>query len=166
MRRSVISIISSNYHTLLPAGPPSQLPAPLSDLLFRASQFRLRTGTGLCGRLSGLRGRYLLSCSSFYPKPPLQPSFCGALSAFVERRGNQTLRSQSEIDQGKLTVNEVIVQSLWRPFEINILDPSVLFTSLYVGLMYGIFYSFFEVFPFVYATGLPGRASPTPMGTA
>ncbi|KAM0258610.1 hypothetical protein ACHAQJ_003781 [Trichoderma viride] len=75
--------------------------------------------------------------------------------------GRSDLQSQSEIDQSKLTVNEVISQNLWRPFEINILDPSVLFTSLYTGLMYAIFYSFFEVFPFVYATGLPGLASPT-----
>ncbi|UKZ77362.1 hypothetical protein TrVFT333_005082 [Trichoderma virens FT-333] len=75
--------------------------------------------------------------------------------------GRSDLRSQSEIDQSKLSVNEVVSQNLWRPFEINILDPSVLFTSLYTGLMYAIFYSFFEVFPFVYATGLPGLASPT-----
>ncbi|KAL7907590.1 major facilitator superfamily domain-containing protein [Trichoderma velutinum] len=75
--------------------------------------------------------------------------------------GKNNLQSQSEIDQAKLTVQEVVVQSLWRPLQINLFDPSVLFTSLYTGLMYGIFYSFFEVFPFVYATGLPGRASPT-----
>lgn len=56
--------------------------------------------------------------------------------------GRTDLRSQSEMDQHKLTVHEVVVQNLWRPFEINILDPSVLFTSLYTGLMYGIFYSF------------------------
>ncbi|RFU82172.1 benomyl/methotrexate resistance protein [Trichoderma arundinaceum] len=74
---------------------------------------------------------------------------------------NNNLRSQSENDQARLTVNEVIVQSLWRPLQINLFDPSVLFTSLYTGLMYGIFYSFFEVFPFVYSTGLPGLASPT-----
>lgn len=75
--------------------------------------------------------------------------------------GKEILRSQSEIEQSNLKVSEIIVQSLWRPLQINLLDPSVLFTSLYIGLMYGIFYSFFEVFPFVYATGLPGRASPT-----
>lgn len=75
--------------------------------------------------------------------------------------GKNNLQSQSEIDQAKLTVHEVVVQSLWRPLQINLFDPSVLFTSLYIGLMYGIFYSFFEVFPFVYGTGLPGRASPT-----
>ncbi|KAM0453098.1 hypothetical protein ACHAPV_009213 [Trichoderma viride] len=74
---------------------------------------------------------------------------------------SDNLRSESENEQAALTVNEVIVQSLWRPLQINLYDPSVLFTSLYVGLMYGIFYSFFEVFPFVYATGLPGLASPT-----
>ncbi|KAK1238810.1 hypothetical protein MKX08_005871 [Trichoderma sp. CBMAI-0020] len=74
---------------------------------------------------------------------------------------SNNLRSESENEQAALTVNEVIVQSLWRPLQINLYDPSVLFTSLYIGLMYGIFYSFFEVFPFVYATGLPGLASPT-----
>ncbi|KAL6880038.1 MFS general substrate transporter [Trichoderma longibrachiatum] len=74
---------------------------------------------------------------------------------------NNNLQSQSEMEQAKLTVNEVVVQNLWRPLQINLFDPSVLFTSLYIGLMYGIFYSFFEVFPFVYSTGLPGRASPT-----
>ncbi|TFB00124.1 Caffeine resistance protein 5 [Trichoderma ghanense] len=75
--------------------------------------------------------------------------------------GNSHLQSQSEMEQARLKVKEIVVQNLWRPFQINLFDPSVLFTSLYTGLMYGIFYSFFEVFPFVYSTGLPGRASPT-----
>ncbi|KIW75891.1 hypothetical protein Z517_10636 [Fonsecaea pedrosoi CBS 271.37] len=73
--------------------------------------------------------------------------------------GNNNLKSQSEIDQEKLTVNEVVIGNLWRPAQINILDPAVLFTSLYTALMYSIFYSFFEVFPLVYATGNPGKAT-------
>ncbi|OAP61065.1 hypothetical protein AYL99_03266 [Fonsecaea erecta] len=73
--------------------------------------------------------------------------------------GNNSLKSQSEIDQEKLTVNEVVIGNLWRPAQINILDPAVLFTSLYTALMYSIFYSFFEVFPLVYATGNPGKAT-------
>jgi MFS transporter, DHA1 family, multidrug resistance protein len=75
--------------------------------------------------------------------------------------GNNNLRSQSEIDQSKLSVNEVVIDALWRPVQINALDPAVLFTSLYTALMYAIFYSFFEVFPFVYAYGLPKANSPT-----
>lgn len=73
--------------------------------------------------------------------------------------GNMNFKSQGEIDQAQLTVNEVVVGNLWRPAQINILDPAVLFTSLYTALMYSIFYSFFEVFPLVYATGNPGKAT-------
>ncbi|KAK5098829.1 hypothetical protein LTS08_006207 [Lithohypha guttulata] len=65
------------------------------------------------------------------------------------------LVAQSEIDQAKLTTNDIIKENLWRPFQINLLDPSVAFTSLYIGLIYGIFYSFFESFPLVYGQGLP-----------
>jgi MFS transporter, DHA1 family, multidrug resistance protein len=68
--------------------------------------------------------------------------------------GNPKLRSESEISQSKLTASKIVVNNLWRPIQINALDPSVLFTSVYTALMYAIFYSFFEVFPFVYATGL------------
>jgi MFS transporter, DHA1 family, multidrug resistance protein len=75
--------------------------------------------------------------------------------------GNAALRSQSEINQSKLSVNEIIISNLWRPVQINALDPSVLFTSIYIALMYAIFYSFFEVFPFVYAIGLPRPDSVT-----
>jgi MFS transporter, DHA1 family, multidrug resistance protein len=73
--------------------------------------------------------------------------------------GNANLKSQGEIDQEKLTVNEVVVGNLWRPAQINILDPAVAFTSFYTALMYSIFYSFFEVFPLVYGAGNPGKAT-------
>jgi DHA1 family multidrug resistance protein-like MFS transporter len=33
---------------------------------------------------------------------------------------------------------------------INILDPAVLYSTVYTSLVYGIFYSFFESFPLVY----------------
>lgn len=75
--------------------------------------------------------------------------------------GNTNLKSQSEITQSQMSVSEIVVSNLWRPIQINALDPAVLFTSLYIGLMYGIFYSFFEVFPFVYATGIPRPGSIT-----
>lgn len=64
--------------------------------------------------------------------------------------------AQSEIDQANMSVGDIARENIIRPFQINILDPSVLFTSLYIGLIYGIFYSFFEMFPLVYGPGLPG----------
>lgn len=64
--------------------------------------------------------------------------------------GNELLRSQSEIDQAKLTVKQMAIDALIKPWEINILDPAVLYTTFYTGLVYGIFYTYFEVFPMVY----------------
>lgn len=51
-----------------------------------------------------------------------------------------------------------------EPWQINALDPAVLFSTVYTSLLYGIFYSFFEstplVFPKIYhfnlgTSGLP-----------
>ncbi|RMZ89128.1 hypothetical protein DV736_g3649, partial [Chaetothyriales sp. CBS 134916] len=78
--------------------------------------------------------------------------------------GNAQLQSQSEIDQANISINEIVVSNLWRPLQINVLDPAVLFTSIYTALMYAIFYSFFEVFPFVYGPGSPRPNSPTHEG--
>jgi DHA1 family multidrug resistance protein-like MFS transporter len=73
--------------------------------------------------------------------------------------GNQNIKSQSEIEMSEMTVNEIIVSNLWRPFQINALDPAVLFTSIYTALVYSIYYSFFEVFPLVYGSSNPHQSS-------
>lgn len=83
--------------------------------------------------------------------------------------GNSDFKSQSEIDQGELTIGQVVQDSLIKPTQITALDPAgqwlrvenftrplsfanqtiVLFTNVYTSLIYGIYYSFFEVFPLV-----------------
>lgn len=63
--------------------------------------------------------------------------------------GNQ-LKAQSEIDQGNMKIGSVIWSSIVIPLEISIKDPAILFTNVYTALQYGIYYSFFEVFPLVY----------------
>ena len=65
--------------------------------------------------------------------------------------GNQNFKSQSEIDQAKLTFSQVAIEAIWRPVQIHILDPSVGFATSYAALTYGIYYSFFEAFPIVYS---------------
>ncbi|KFY78009.1 hypothetical protein V499_02721 [Pseudogymnoascus sp. VKM F-103] len=60
------------------------------------------------------------------------------------------LMSQSEIDQAKLSTREVAVDALIKPMEITIKDPAILFVNVYTAIIYGIYYSFFEVFPLVY----------------
>ncbi|KAK4973691.1 hypothetical protein LTR42_005680 [Elasticomyces elasticus] len=64
--------------------------------------------------------------------------------------GNAQLKSQSEIDQSHMSPSEVAFDALIKPWQINALDPAVLFSTIYTALVYGIFNSFFESFPLVY----------------
>lgn len=63
---------------------------------------------------------------------------------------NQNINSQSQIDRRGLTASAIAFDALIKPFEIMFKDPAVMFTSVYTALVYGIYYSFFEVFPLVY----------------
>lgn len=63
---------------------------------------------------------------------------------------NAAFKSQAEIDQAELTTRQIVYNALIKPTEINILDPAVLYSTIYTSLVYGIFYSFFESFPLVY----------------
>ncbi|KAL6825478.1 major facilitator superfamily domain-containing protein [Trichoderma sp. SZMC 28015] len=67
--------------------------------------------------------------------------------------GNDRYRSQVEIDQAKqhLTMKDILYNAIIKPVEINALDPSVLFSTVYTSLVYAIFYSFFEAFPIVFS---------------
>ncbi|KFY46609.1 hypothetical protein V495_02359 [Pseudogymnoascus sp. VKM F-4514 (FW-929)] len=64
--------------------------------------------------------------------------------------GESRLMAQSEIDQAKLSTREIAVDALIKPMEITIKDPAILFVNVYTAIIYGIYYSFFEVFPLVF----------------
>jgi DHA1 family multidrug resistance protein-like MFS transporter len=67
-----------------------------------------------------------------------------------EDTGNQELMSDSERKQRNIQVSSLLFDALVKPWEINALDPAILFTTVYMGLCYGIYYSFFESLPLVY----------------
>lgn len=64
--------------------------------------------------------------------------------------GNPNIRSQSEVKQKGLNFRAVLADAVIKPIEIMAKDPAILFTNVYTGLVYAIYYSFFEVFPLVY----------------
>ncbi|KAI1460366.1 MFS general substrate transporter [Annulohypoxylon moriforme] len=49
-----------------------------------------------------------------------------------------------------LTTRQIVVDALIKPWEINALDPAVLYTTVYSSVLYGTYYSFFEAFPLVF----------------
>lgn len=62
-----------------------------------------------------------------------------------EETGNEHLMSEAELKQKDLKIGTLLWDALVKPWEMNIKDPALLFTTLYLGLAYGVFYSFFEV---------------------
>ncbi|KAH8703782.1 multidrug transporter [Talaromyces proteolyticus] len=64
--------------------------------------------------------------------------------------GDKRLQAQCEIDQKNLRPSTILLDAIIKPMEITIKDPAVAFVNLYMALVYGIYYSFFEVFPLVY----------------
>ena len=64
--------------------------------------------------------------------------------------GDNRLMSQSEINQKGMKPSSIAIDALIKPFEITIKDPAIAFVNMYTALVYGIYYSFFEVFPLVY----------------
>lgn len=64
--------------------------------------------------------------------------------------GRSDLMSQSELRQRDMNGRAILFNALIKPWEINALDPAVLFTTIYMALVYGTYYSFFESFPIVF----------------
>ncbi|KAK6463721.1 multidrug resistance [Scheffersomyces coipomensis] len=64
--------------------------------------------------------------------------------------GNQNITSEGEIENSKLTLSELAIETLWRPIEISIVEPVVLLINLYIALVYSIMYLWFEAFPIVF----------------
>lgn len=62
--------------------------------------------------------------------------------------GNLNVRTRIEVTSKALS--SMLVEALIKPIEITIKDPAVLFVNIYTAIMYGTYYSFFEVFPLVY----------------
>ncbi|KAI6382422.1 hypothetical protein MCOR25_000718 [Pyricularia grisea] len=59
-------------------------------------------------------------------------------------------QSKAEIEQKEMTFTATLADALIKPMEISIKDPAVAFVQIYTAIIYGIYYSFFEVFPLVF----------------
>lgn len=64
--------------------------------------------------------------------------------------GNNKLRCEPEIETANMTANDIVLIALVRPFTLNFQEPIVLILNLYIALIYGILYIWFESFPIVF----------------
>ncbi|KZF26428.1 putative caffeine resistance protein 5 [Xylona heveae TC161] len=64
--------------------------------------------------------------------------------------GNPSLKSEAEIAAEQFTPREIALMVLVRPFTLNFQEPIVLALNLYIALIYGLLYIWFESFPLVF----------------
>ncbi|KZT19721.1 MFS general substrate transporter [Neolentinus lepideus HHB14362 ss-1] len=64
--------------------------------------------------------------------------------------GNENLKTEGEIEQAHMSVKEAALMTLVRPFILMLTEPIVFFLNLYIALVYGLLYLWFEAFPIVY----------------
>jgi len=64
--------------------------------------------------------------------------------------GNEKLKSEPEILGEQMTGKEIALMVLVRPFTLNFTEPMVFLLNLYIALVYGLLYIWFESFPIVF----------------
>lgn len=64
--------------------------------------------------------------------------------------GNPDLRTQAEIEAANMTMNEIAMMTLVRPFLLGFREPIVAFWNIYLGMLYGILYCFIASFDVVF----------------
>lgn len=64
--------------------------------------------------------------------------------------GDKRICSEGHIENSKMKAHELLMDTLWRPIEIILFEPVVLFINIYIGLVYSIMYLWFEAFPIVF----------------
>ncbi|KAK6461188.1 multidrug resistance protein 2 [Scheffersomyces coipomensis] len=64
--------------------------------------------------------------------------------------GNKNITSEGHIENSKLTPRELAIDTLYRPFQITLIEPMVLASNLYIALAYSVMYIWFEAFPIVF----------------
>lgn len=64
--------------------------------------------------------------------------------------GNSALKCASELEAEGMSASEGIQMALVRPFTLSFLEPICLLLNLYIALIYGLLYLWFESFPIVF----------------
>jgi DHA1 family multidrug resistance protein-like MFS transporter len=82
--------------------------------------------------------------------------------------GKSTLKSAVEIEAQDAQIKDIVIASLWRPFQLCFQEPILIATNIYLGLVYSLLYTWFEAFPIVFG-GIynfdPGRSGLAFLGT-
>jgi len=91
-------------------------------------------------------------CLIFVPET-FHPKLLARKAAKIrEDTGDEAYYSASELALANKSIPKTVLHSLYRPFQLLVLEPMCLCLCLYSALLLGILYLFFGAFPLVFRT--------------
>jgi DHA1 family multidrug resistance protein-like MFS transporter len=100
--------------------------------------------------LMWLSGFTLILLFFFFPETSSSNILYRRAERLRKATGDKRLKSLPEIEAESMTGRDIATQVLVRPFTLNFQEPIVLLLNLYIGLIYALFYLWFESFPIVF----------------
>jgi len=97
-----------------------------------------------------LSGFCLVFLFFFFPETSANNILVRRTQRLREITGNDKLICEPEIMAQNMTGKDIVMMSLVRPFTLNFTEPMVFFLNLYIALVYGILYIWFESFVIVF----------------
>ncbi|CAN6664818.1 fluconazole resistance protein 1 [Trichomonascus vanleenenianus] len=96
-----------------------------------------------------LSGSALVILSLFLPETNNETLLYRKAKRLRKLTGNDRIISNADVYLNNMSPRDMVVDTLWRPIEITLTEPVVFLIDLYLGLVYAIFYTFFEALPIV-----------------
>ena len=100
--------------------------------------------------LMWLSGFCLVFLFFFFPETSANNILVRRTKRLREITGNDKLVCEPELMAQNMTGKDIVMMSLVRPFTLNFTEPMVFLLNLYIALVYGILYIWFESFVIVF----------------
>jgi DHA1 family multidrug resistance protein-like MFS transporter len=100
--------------------------------------------------LMWLSGFCLVFLFFFFPETSANNILVRRTQRLRKMTGNDKLICEPELMAQNMTGKDIVMMSLVRPFTLNFTEPMVFFLNLYIALVYGILYIWFESFVIVF----------------
>ncbi|RAH55936.1 MFS general substrate transporter [Aspergillus piperis CBS 112811] len=97
-----------------------------------------------------MSGAVLVCCFIFLPETFAPNILYRRARRLRKITGNQNLFCEAEIELSNMKKTSVVFEALIRPFQLCFTEPIVFLMNLYIALIYGILYIWFEAFPIVF----------------
>ncbi|KAH8805403.1 major facilitator superfamily domain-containing protein [Xylogone sp. PMI_703] len=136
---------------------------PFLGPLFGGFAFQYHTWRWTIWAVSWMAGFSLCVVFFFLPETSADKLLRDKAARLRKQTGDSKWKSDSE-RVGRLRLQDVARVYLVRSFALLLFDPIVLLLSLYLALLYGLEYLFFEAFPIVFSGIYGWKPGPTGLG--